>query len=86
MADREPVQTDEAPAAIGPYNQAIVQLVEERASAGKHVIFVDNHAAFTSNPNYASQWMGDTLHPNTAGYVPLGDSYYDAIVEYLIDK
>lgn len=71
---------------VGPYNAAIVELVEERANAGKHVIFVDNHAAFTSNANYASQWMSDTLHPNTAGYVPLGDSYYDAIAEYLIDK
>jgi lysophospholipase L1-like esterase len=71
---------------VGAYNAAIAELVEERANAGKRVIFVDNHAAFTSNANYASQWMSDALHPNTAGYVPLGDSYYDAIAKYLLDN
>jgi lysophospholipase L1-like esterase len=70
---------------VEPYNSAIEDLVTELADAGKHVKFADNHAAFTSNPNYASQWMpaGDVLHPNVAGYGVLGDSFYEVIKDLL---
>ncbi len=80
-----PIENGNGPK-VAPFNGAIPQLVEERAADGKHVIFVDNHAAFTTNQDYASAWMGDTLHPNDPGYAVLGDSFYDAIAEYLLDE
>lgn len=68
---------------VEPYNATIPQLVADRAAEGKHVIAVDNWAAFTANANYSSAWMGDMLHPNDAGYAVLGSAFYDAIAAYL---
>lgn len=68
---------------VQPYNATIPEMVAERAAEGKHVIAVDNWAAFTADPNYTSVWMSDTLHPNDAGYAVLGSSFYDAIAAYL---
>ena len=65
------------------YNAAIPGLVSTRAAAGKHVIFVDNYAAFAKDPNYQTSEMSNYLHPNTAGYAILGDSFYGAIGAYL---
>lgn len=71
---------------VAPYNAAMVDLVANRVAEGKHVILVDNHAAFTSDPSYATVWMGDTLHPNDAGYAVLGESFYEAISGLLTDS
>jgi len=65
------------------YNAAIPGLVSTRATAGKHVIFVDNYAAFAKDPNYTTSEMSNYLHPNTAGYAVLGDSFYGAISAHL---
>ena len=61
------------------YNAAIPGLVSTRAAAGKHVIFVDNYAAFIKDANYTTTEMSNYLHPNAAGYAVLGDSFYGAI-------
>ena len=53
------------------------------AGQGKHVIFVDSYAQFAKNANYATALMGDDLHPNTAGYALLGQTWYQAIGPYL---
>jgi lysophospholipase L1-like esterase len=68
---------------VAPYNAAMADLIASRVAQGKHVIGVDNHAAFTADSNYASAWMGDALHPNDAGYAVLGDSFYEAIADYV---
>lgn len=65
------------------YNAAIPGLVSTRAAAGKHVIFVDNYAAFVKDPNYQTSEMSNYLHPNDAGYAVLGRSFYGAISAYL---
>ena len=65
------------------YNAAIPGLVSTRASAGKHVIFVDNYAAFIKDANYTTTEMSNYLHPNTAGYALLGDSFFGAISAHL---
>ena len=65
------------------YNAAIPGLVSTRAAAGKHVIFVDNYAAFIKDPNYTTTEMSNYLHPNTAGYAVLGDSFFGAISAHL---
>jgi hypothetical protein len=54
-----------------------------RNAAGKHVIGVDMYAAFTSNPDYATAYMVDALHPNPAGYALLGQTWYTTILPYL---
>ena len=61
------------------YNAALPGLVSVRATAGKHVVLVDNYAAFSKDPNYQTTLKADGLHPNTAGYVILGQSFYDVI-------
>ena len=68
---------------VRTYNAAIPGLVSTRAAMGKHVVFLDNYAAFSLNPNFATALMADGLHPNDAGYVVIGQSYYSAIAAVL---
>jgi len=67
------------------YNAAVAGLVSDRAAAGKHVILVDNYAAFAKDQNYQTSLKADGLHPNTAGYTLLGQSFYTAIAALLPD-
>jgi len=71
---------------VRSYNTAIKGKAEAAAAAGKHVVFVDNYQAFAQNTNYKTALMADGLHPNTAGYVVLGDSFYGVISSYLPAK
>lgn len=71
---------------VRSYNTAIKQKAEAAAASGKHVVFVDNYQAFAQNTNYKTALMADGLHPNTAGYVVLGDSFYGVISSYLQAK
>ncbi len=64
---------------VQTYNAAIPGIVNQAAAAGKHVVFLDNYAAFTRDSSYQTKWMADNLHPNDAGYVVLGQSFYGAI-------
>jgi lysophospholipase L1-like esterase len=66
-------------ARVEMYNSAMDAIVEERATAGKHVVLVDLYAPFVDTPNFQSTLMDDTLHPNDAGYVVMADAWYDAI-------
>ena len=74
-----PISVPNADQRTQTYNAAIPGLVNARASAGKHVVLVDNYAAFAKDPNYQTTLKADGLHPNTAGYVILGQSFYGAI-------
>jgi len=74
-----PSQNDGTNNNFRTYNTAIKGKVDAAAATGKHVVFVDNYAAFTQNTNYKTALMSDNLHPNTAGYVVLGDSFYGVI-------
>ncbi len=71
---------------VRSYNTAIKAKAEAAAAAGKHVVFVDNYQAFAQNSSYKTALMADGLHPNTAGYVVLGDSFYGVISSYLPAK
>ena len=71
---------------VRSYNAAIKQKAEAAASSGKHVVFVDNYQAFAQNTNYKTALMADGLHPNTAGYVVLGGSFYGVISSHLQAK
>ena len=50
---------------------------------GKHVVFLDGYAALAWDPNFAENLLEDGLHPNTAGYVLLGQAFYGAIAALL---
>jgi lysophospholipase L1-like esterase len=68
---------------VQTYNAALPGLVATRAAAGKHVVFLDNYAAFAQDPNYRTTLMVDSLHPNEAGYAVLGRSFYDKVAALL---
>jgi len=74
-----PVADNNTNARVQTYNAAIPALVNTRAAAGKHVVFLDNYAAFITDPNYRTSLMVDTLHPNAAGYAVLGRAFHGAI-------
>jgi len=74
-----PIANSGTNARVQTYNAAIPALVSTRAAAGKHVLYLDNYAAFAANPNYATALMADSLHPNEAGYAVLGRAFYGAI-------
>jgi len=68
---------------VQAFNAAIPAEVSARADAGRHVVFLDNYAAFAADPSYASTLMADYLHPNDAGYAVLGRSFYDSLAAVL---
>lgn len=62
---------------ITSFNNAIPQVVQTRANAGKHVILVDQFSGFPSSE------LGDGVHPNQAGYTRMAGVWYAAIKGYL---
>jgi len=60
-------------ASVRAYNAAIPGVVQARASAGKHVSFVDMHAALTTAD------LADGIHPTAAGYAKMAAVWYDAL-------
>ncbi len=83
VAEITPTTTDATNTRIMAYNAAIPGLVAQRASSGKHVQLVNMYAAFTAHADYKTSLMTDDLHPNTAGYALLGDTWYQAIASVL---
>lgn len=63
--------------AVQTFNAAIPAMVEERASAGAHIIMVDQ---FT---NFPEAELGDGVHPSLEGYERMAGVWYDAIESYL---
>jgi len=67
-----------ASAAVDKYNAGIPALIMKKATAGKHVIFVDQFKDFPSSE------LTDGVHPNDSkGYPRMGDKWYAAIKPYL---
>ncbi|MCK6561741.1 VCBS repeat-containing protein [candidate division KSB1 bacterium] len=59
-------------------NAQLPALVNARASAGHRIYLVDNYAAFLANPNWATDWMADRLHPNDSGYALMSAQWFPA--------
>jgi lysophospholipase L1-like esterase len=74
-----PSRTDGTNQRFQAYNTSMRSLVQMRATAGKHVVFLDNYAAISKDSNYKTALLADNLHPNAAGYVILGQSFYGVI-------
>jgi len=71
-------------ATVQSYNATIPDMVKSRAQAGKHILFVDAHAAFVQNTNYKTDYISsDGLHPSSKGYAVIGDLFYGAIKSVL---
>jgi lysophospholipase L1-like esterase len=62
---------------VKAFNAKVPGLVMSRASAGKHVIFVDQYQGFPESE------LSDGIHPNNAGYDRMGTVWYNAIKSYL---
>src|SRR5690606_21410790 len=69
--------TSQNNASVDAYNATIEPMVQERADAGAHIIFVDQFSAVPIS------LMPDTVHPNTEGYTLMGQRWYEAIESYL---
>jgi lysophospholipase L1-like esterase len=78
-----PIMNDTTNQKVKTYNATIPTAVSEAAAAGKHVIFVDSYAAFVADSSWKTKYMTDNLHPNDAGYVVLGQTWYAAISSVL---
>jgi lysophospholipase L1-like esterase len=63
--------------AVQTYNDAIPAVVQERASAGKHVVLVDQFTGFPTSE------LGDGVHPNQQGYERMAGVWYAAIGKLL---
>lgn len=78
-----PTTNDGTNQKVEAYNSTMEALVAERATAGKHVVFLDNYTVYNENPDYKNALMADGLHPNTAGYEVLGQAFYGVIGDLL---
>jgi lysophospholipase L1-like esterase len=58
-------------------------LVTSQTNRGRHIVLIDMYGAFTRDANYKTTLLGDNLHPNDAGYVRMGETWYAALTNYL---
>jgi lysophospholipase L1-like esterase len=83
VAQLVPTTNDGINGRVMTYNNAIPNLVQQLANAGKHVVMVNMYGAFTANSSYKTALMADTLHPNNAGYAVMAQTWYQAIGGHL---
>ena len=62
---------------VQTYNDAIVPVVKERETAGKHVMLVDMYTGFMTS------MLADGVHPNKEGSDRMAGVWYEAIKGYL---
>ncbi len=65
---------------IATFNAAIPPMVAAKVSEGKDVYFVDIHSVLTAGD------LSDGIHPNGAGYEKVATAWFDASVEYVVEK
>jgi lysophospholipase L1-like esterase len=68
---------------VRAYNAAVADLVATRAAAGRRIVLVDLFAAFVANPDFASAYLSDGLHPSGPGYQIIGRELYRVLQPYL---
>jgi hypothetical protein len=79
VAQITPLQNATSEANVMTYNAAVPGIVQPRASAGKHVVVVDQHTGF----QVSTMLSTDGVHPNQTGYNHMGDVWYAAIRDVL---
>jgi lysophospholipase L1-like esterase len=83
VAQPIPSQDDALNTRLQTYNAAIPAVVKARADAGKHILLVDMYAPFAAVSSYKTTLLKDTWHPNEAGHVILGASWYSVLAPSL---
>ncbi len=83
LAQIVPSRTDSLNQRIQTYNAAMPALVTSQTNRGRHIVLIDQYGAFTRDTNYKTTLLGDNLHPNDAGYVRMGETWYAALMSYL---
>ena len=66
-------------------NGLIRDLVDEKVGSGFLIWFVDQYGAITVDPNWATNLMSDTFHPNDNGYEIMADEFADAIQNAIVN-
>jgi lysophospholipase L1-like esterase len=66
-----------AASAVDSFNATVPGMVQERASAGAHIIFADLFQGFPESE------LGDGVHPNEQGYDRMAQAWFEAISPYL---
>jgi lysophospholipase L1-like esterase len=64
-----------ATSVVNAYNGAIPELIQTRASVGKHIVLADMNTGFNSGTMLSS----DNLHPNSTGYAFMASRWYDVV-------
>lgn len=83
LAQIVPTRNDGTNQRIQSYNSAFPELVAEQVAAGRHLILVDMYEAFTRDGDYRQTLLADDLHPGNAGFVRMGEVWYEAIRPFL---
>ena len=60
-------------------NGEVFNLVEYKKWQGYDIKFVDHNAAFKSYPNWETELLYDTRHPNDSGYAVMAQVWADSI-------
>lgn len=66
-------------AAFTSYNAALNTRLQLVQAIYPQVIIVDMNSAFKLNPTWATDYMADTLHPTSAGYDVMAQTWYSCI-------
>ena len=83
VAQPIPSQNPDTSARIQIYNASLPPVVKSRADAGRHIVLVDMYEPFSAKLDFATTLLKDEWHPNEAGHVVLGATWYRALTPYL---
>jgi lysophospholipase L1-like esterase len=81
VAQIVPTRVDATNERVRAYNAAMPALVKTFADAGKHVVLVDQYAAFTKDPAWKTKLLANDLHPADAGYAAMANVWWAAIAD-----
>ncbi len=60
-------------------NNLLPALVQNKVTGGQDVVLVDIAGQFLANPNWDTQLMSDTKHPNDDGYALMAQGFFEAL-------
>jgi lysophospholipase L1-like esterase len=74
IIDQNPINSD-----VPVFNSKLLAMVDNRIANGDDIIVVNQHDALTYPDDLA-----DKLHPTTAGYAKMADTWFDALVNVVV--
>ncbi|MDZ7333722.1 MAG: GDSL-type esterase/lipase family protein [candidate division KSB1 bacterium] len=64
-------------------NKRIKRIVTQKLEAGYSIYYVGNNELFRANPNWATEYLFDGLHPNDTGYTLMAELFWSAIMNVI---